>query len=134
MPSPKGDFQKSSRGSTKRLGPQPDRAADESPTSIANSIQNPLLHRPRLSRRCVKLLHAMIVHLTPADDKTRMLNIEDDHDQHHERRIKDVKINLRAEENPFLAAGILGYAEDASNHDQEAGEVEDPKIARPRKS
>lgn len=74
----------------------------------------------------------MIIHLTPADDKTRMLNIEDDHDQHHERRIKDVKINLRAEENPFLAAGILGYAEDASDHDQETGEVEDPKIACPR--
>jgi hypothetical protein len=68
----------------------------------------------------------MIVNLTPADDKTRMLNIEDNHNQHHKCSIEDVKVNLRAEKNSFLTAGILGYAKDAPDHDEETGEVEDP--------
>ena len=73
----------------------------------------------------------MIVHLAPADDHTRMLEIEDDHHKEHERGIEDVKIDLRTEKNSALTAGILGYAEDASDHDEETGEVEDPKIPCP---
>ena len=76
----------------------------------------------------------MVVHLTPADDHTRMLEVEDDHHKEHERGIEDVKINLGAEKNSSLSAGILGYAEDASDHDKKTSDVEDPKIARPRGS
>ena len=76
----------------------------------------------------------MIVHLTLADDHTRMLEVEDDHHKEHERRIEDVKIDLGADKSSVPTAGILGYAEDASNHDEETGEVEDAKIACPRDS
>ena len=76
----------------------------------------------------------MIVHLAPADDHTRMLEIEDDHHKEHERGIEDVKIDLRTEKNSALTAGILGYAEDASDHDEKTGKVEDPEIACPRDS
>lgn len=65
----------------------------------------------------------MIVHLAPADNQTRMLNIEYNHHQEHQGRIEDIRINLRAEKDSSLTAGILGYAEDASNHDEETGEV-----------
>ena len=74
----------------------------------------------------------MIIHLALADHKTRMLDVEDDHDQKHERRIKDVQIDLRTKQDSILSASILGYAEDTSYHDEETGKVEDPKIARPR--
>lgn len=76
----------------------------------------------------------MVIDLTPADNHTRMLEIEDDHHKEHECGIKDVEIDLGAEKDSALAAGILGYAEDASDHDEETGEVEDPKIACPRES
>ena len=112
--------------------PDTDHLAGESPTNIPDLIQDLPRHRLIPSCRCVKLLHAMIVHLTPADDNTGMLDIEDDHDEEHECRIKDVKVDLRAQKNSALTAGILGYAEDTSDHDEETGEVEDPKIARPR--
>jgi len=68
----------------------------------------------------------MVVNFTPADDLAGMLEVEDDHDNEHKSCIEDVKINLRAEKNASLTAGILGYAEDASNHDEETGEVENP--------
>ena len=76
----------------------------------------------------------MIIHLALTDHKTGMLDVEDDHDQKHERRIKDVQIDLRTKKNSILTAGILGYAEDTSDHDEETGKVEDTEIARPRES
>ena len=77
--------------------PETDHLARKSPTSITDSIQGLPRHRSIPSSRCIKLLHAMVVHLTPADDHTRMLEVEDDHHKEHERGIEDVKIDLGAE-------------------------------------
>jgi hypothetical protein len=89
---------------------------------------------PSSSSRSVKLLHAMIVHFSLADNKTRMLNIEDNHDQKHKSGVEDVQIDLGAQQSSFLSAGILSYAEDASDDDQDTGKVENPEIARPWQS
>jgi len=132
MPPRKYDLKNSHREPNIQPVPETDHAAGERPTSNPDLIQDLPRHRLIPSCRCVKLLHAMVVHLTPADDHARMLEVEDDHHKEHERRIEDVKIDLGAEKNSALTAGILGYAEDASDHDEETGKVEDPKIARPR--
>jgi hypothetical protein len=76
----------------------------------------------------------MIVNLAFADDETGMLDIEDHHDQKHESSVKDVEIDLGAQKDTFLSTSILGYAENASDDDQETGEVENPEVARPWES
>jgi hypothetical protein len=76
----------------------------------------------------------MIVHLAFADDETGMVDVEDGHDQKHQSSVKDVKVDLSAQKSSFLSASILGYAENASDDDQETGEVENPEIPRPWES
>jgi hypothetical protein len=76
----------------------------------------------------------MIIHLASADNKTGMLDIEDHHDQKHKSSVKDVKIHLGAQKDTFLSTSILGNTENASDDDQETGEVENPKVARPWES
>ena len=76
----------------------------------------------------------MVIYFTPADNLAGMLEVEDDNDNEHKSCIEDIKVDLRAEKDSSLTTGVLGYAKNAPNHDEETGKVEDPKVACPRKS
>ena len=60
-----------------------------------------------------------------------MLDIEDDHDQEHECCFEDVKIEFVTEKNSVLTASVLYDTKNASDDDQEAGQVEYQKIPCP---
>jgi len=66
------------------------------------------------------------------NDPAWMINIQQHHGAEHQRRIKDVQKYLMVQQIPILAHDILDDAEHGTDHDQEAGAVQDEKIALPR--
>ncbi|RDW75653.1 hypothetical protein BP5796_06474 [Coleophoma crateriformis] len=63
--------------------------------------------------------------------KIWVLDIEEQHRQEHQSRIKDVDIHLIAQQWPVLAHHVLDDTKDGTDHDEERGDVEDEEMPLP---
>jgi hypothetical protein len=61
-----------------------------------------------------------------------MINIKQHHRQKHQHCIKNIQENFMVQQIPILTHNILNDSEDGSDHDHEAGAVEDIEVALPR--
>lgn len=60
-----------------------------------------------------------------------MINIEQHHSEEHQHGIKDIQEYLMIQQIPILAHNVLNDSEDGTDHDQEAGAVENVEVALP---
>lgn len=77
---------------------------------------------------------AVAVHRLRTDQVVDVEDEEDGHDDGHEHGVEDVQEHLVRDEVAAVALQVLDDAEDAADHDERAGDVEDGEVAGPRDS
>lgn len=60
-----------------------------------------------------------------------MNNVEDDHDDEHQRCIKNIYIDLMVQKIPVISLDVFSQSKDGADHDQKARHIEHVQMFAP---